>query len=70
MEKKLRVSFLMSLYYLSMTLLIMLDKNSRMSINRIEVQYIISQTSRLGKNVYDNKKTKSITNFLSSAVYF
>lgn len=46
-----------------MTLLIMLDKNSRISINRIEVQYIISQTSRLGKNVYDNKKTKSISNF-------
>lgn len=58
-------SFLMSLYYSSMTLLIMLVKNSRISTETIEVQYIISKTSRMGKNVYDNMQTKSISNSLS-----
>lgn len=60
----------MSLYDSSMTLLIMLVKNSRISTERIEVQYIISKTSRMGENVHDNMQTKSISNSLYFFLYF
>lgn len=56
---------------LSMTLFIMLGKNSGVATERIEVQYRISQTSRMGKNCIRQQQTKKCVSIsLSYTIHF